>query len=162
LLDALRGCDRLVLLGDAIELRHGPLRDALGAASELFCSLGKAVDEVVLVPGNHDHRLAEPWFARRGLDGAAAPLGLEAAVDWRAGEPLQAIAGWLGAARLRVAYPGVWLRDDVYATHGHYLDRHTTVPMLERLGAGVMARIVSESSAGPRCAEDYGATLAPI
>ena len=28
----------------------------------------------------------------------------------------------------RFAYPGIWLRDDVYATHGHYLDRHLTVP----------------------------------
>jgi hypothetical protein len=162
LLDALQGCDRLVLLGDAVELRHGPLRDALRAASELFYALGEAVGEVVLVPGNHDHRLAEPWFARRGLDGGAPPLGLEAAVDWHPGEPLQTIAGWLGAGRLRVSYPGVWLRDDVYATHGHYLDRHTTVPLLERLGAGAMARIVSESSGGPQCAEDYEATLAPI
>ena len=30
------------------------------------------------------------------------------------------------AGAVRAAYPGVWLRDDVYATHGHYGDRHTT------------------------------------
>jgi hypothetical protein len=68
----------------------------------------------------------------------------------------------LSPARLRVAYPGVWLREDTYATHGHYCDRHTTVPMFERLGAGAMARIVREPAAGPANAEDYEATLAPI
>ena len=56
----------------------------------------------------------------------------------------------LGPARVRAAYPGVWLREDVYATHGHYLDRHTTVPMFERLGAGAMARIVRRAAGGPR------------
>src|SRR5262249_4824712 len=65
-------------------------------------------------------------------------------------------------ANVRVAYPGVWLRDDVYASHGHYCDRHTTVPMFERLGAGAMARIVREPESGPRRAEDYEAILAPI
>ena len=25
---------------------------------------------------------------------------------------------------MRVSYPGVWLDDGVWATHGHYLDRH--------------------------------------
>ena len=63
---------------------------------------------------------------------------------------------------MRVAYPGVWLRDDVYATHGHYLDRHTTIPMFERLGAGAMARVVREPSTGPRRSEDYERVLAPI
>ena len=31
-----------------------------------------------------------------------------------------------------LAYPGVWLRPDVYATHGHYVDLHITVPSFER------------------------------
>jgi hypothetical protein len=46
--------------------------------------------------------------------------------------------------------------------HGHYCDRHTTVPMVERLGAGAMARIVHEPPGGPASAEDYEATLAPV
>ena len=45
-------------------------------------------------------------------------------------------------ARVSVAYPGLWLRDDVYAIHGHYSDLHTTVPTFERLAAGAMARWV--------------------
>jgi hypothetical protein len=55
----------------------------------------------------------------------------------------------------------VWLRDDVYALHGHYLDPHGTVPTFERLAAGAMARI-----AGPppehATAEDYERVLAPL
>jgi hypothetical protein len=90
------------------------------------------------------------------------PLELQSAVDWQAGEPLELMARWLEPARLSAAYPGVWLRDDVYALHGHYADRHTTVPMFERLGAGLMARIAGEPDGGPARAEDYEAVLAPM
>jgi hypothetical protein len=165
LLEALTGVDRLVLLGDVLELRHGPIRDALSVARPVVSALGDAIGdggEVVIVPGNHDHHLAEPWLERRARKHAPPPLGLESAVDWRAGETLATLARWLGPANVRAAYPGVWLRDDVYATHGHYVDRHTTVPMFERLGAGLMARIVREPPEGPRSAEDYEATLAPV
>jgi hypothetical protein len=30
----------------------------------------------------------------------------------------------LAPARVRASYPGAWLTDRVWATHGHYLDRH--------------------------------------
>ena len=63
---------------------------------------------------------------------------------------------------MRAAYPGVWLRGDVYAIHGHYADRHTTVPMFERLGAGAMARLARDAPTGPARAEDYEAILEPI
>src|SRR5262249_4788081 len=84
------------------------------------------------------------------------------AIDWQPGEALATVASWLEPARVRAAYPGVWLREDVYALHGHYADRHTTVPMFERLGAGVMARLVHDSGNGPARAEDYEARRAPI
>lgn len=165
MLEALAGVDRLVLLGDVIEFRHGPVRDALAAAEPALRDLGAALSakaEVVLVPGNHDHHLLTPWLERRASRADPAPLGLEAEVDWRSEEPLARVAGWLAPASVRVAYPGAWLRDDVYATHGHYLDRHTTVPMFERLGAGAMARLMDESAEGPEQSEDYERTLAPI
>jgi hypothetical protein len=95
-------------------------------------------------------------------DGDGAALGLDRTVEWVDDEPLGVIASWLGAERVRASYPGFWLREDVYATHGHYLDRHTTVPMFERLGAGAMARVVGEPETGPRSAEDYERVLAPI
>src|SRR5204863_6369860 len=58
-------------------------------------------------------------------------------------------------------YPGLWLRDDVYATHGHYLDVHCVIPTLEVLAGRAMARMVG---AVPRQAtsDDYEAALAPL
>jgi hypothetical protein len=154
-----------VLLGDALELRHAPLREPLAIGRDFFAELGETLgagSEVVIVPGNHDHHLLAPWLERRARRDAPPPLGLESEVNWRAGEPLATIARWLGPASMRAAYPGVWLREDVYATHGHYSARHTTIPMFERLGAGAMARVIGEPPGGPACAEDYEATLAPI
>jgi hypothetical protein len=165
LLHAAERCGRLVLLGDVLELRHGRLRDALAAAEPVLRELGAAVGpggEIVVVPGNHDHHLLAGWLERCALAPTPPRLGLESGVEWRESEPLATIASWLEPASVRAAYPGVWLREDVYATHGHYCDVHTTVPMFERLAAGAMARIVREPSAGPRCAEDYEAILAPI
>ena len=63
---------------------------------------------------------------------------------------------------MRLAYPGVWLREDVYAIHGHYADLHATVPTFERLAAGAMARwavTLPEQGATP---DDYEAVLAPL
>jgi hypothetical protein len=159
------GVDRLVLLGDVIELRHGPTREALASGEGALRELGGALTpgcRVAIVPGNHDHMLVAPWLDRRARKRAPAPIGLQAAVDWRAGEPLARIASWLGASELEVSYPGRWLRDDVYATHGHYADRHITVPQLERLAAGVMAKIMGDAAAGPRATEDYERVLGPM
>src|SRR5581483_11362967 len=80
------------------------------------------------------------------------------------GEPLSAIAGALsaGGASVRAAYPGVWLTARAWATHGHYLDVHTTVPKLERLSAGAMARLEGRPSTKVEAAEDYEAILQPI
>lgn len=158
-------CERLVLLGDLIELRHGPERDTLAAARGFLTALGTALGserEVVIVPGNHDHHLLDAWSERRARQGPPPPLGIGAEVDWRPGETLATVADWLAPARVRVAYPGLWLRDDVYALHGHYADLHLTIPTMERLAAGVMARIIGLSDAGPRSAEDYEAALTPI
>jgi hypothetical protein len=154
-----------VLLGDTLEFRHGPLREALDGAEPILRELGEALGsrgEAVIVVGNHDHLLLRGWLGRRDGTGAAEPLGLETAIDWREGEPLAEIADYLAPAGVRAAYPGVWLRDDVYAIHGHYGDRHNTVPIMERLGAGVMARLVNEPEGGPRRAEDYEGTLSPM
>jgi hypothetical protein len=148
-----------------VELRHGPLRDALEAAQPVLREIGAALPagaEVVIVPGNHDHELLAGWFERRRRSAATPPLGLESDVDWLPGEALDVLAGFLEPAVVRVVYPGVWLREDVYATHGHYSDRHTTVPLFERLAVGVMARIVGEPSDGAQCAEDYEAAQAPL
>ncbi|MGA8720088.1 MAG: metallophosphoesterase, partial [Solirubrobacteraceae bacterium] len=124
--------DRLVLLGDTLELRHGPVRDALAAGAPVLAEMARALGgggEIVVVPGNHDHRLLRGWLERRGNHPHPPPLGLESAVEWDQREPLGSLVEALAPARVRVAYPGVWLREDVYAIHGHYGDRHNTVPI---------------------------------
>ena len=164
LIQALRDCERLVLLGDLIELRHGPAHRALEAARPALKEIAEALRpprEVVIVAGNHDHQLIASWLERRASV-SGPPLELESSVDWREGELLGAVAAALEPARVRAAYPGVWLRDDVYATHGHYSDRHNTVPLLERLGAAVVARIVGEPPGGPAAVDDYEGALAPM
>jgi predicted phosphodiesterase len=130
LLQELHGADRVVLLGDVVELRERPLGAALDHALPFFAELGEALGEVevVLVPGNHDNRLAEPLLDRLSL--GDAPLPLAAGEDPTPG-PTAAIAAALSPARLRIAYPGIWLREDVYATHGHYMDLHLRLPRAE-------------------------------
>lgn len=163
--------DRLVLLGDIVELRQQPMRDALAAASRVLrrvvAGMGEG-REVVLVAGNHDHELFAAWATRRALKWnpptPPAPMTLETKVNWRKREPLAALAGMLtsSGASFRAAYPGVWLRDDVYAMHGHYLDRHTTAPGFERLGAGMMGRLLKVPEDQMPTPDDYERILAPI
>jgi hypothetical protein len=159
---ALDGVDRVVLLGDTLELRQSSLSAALGAARPFFEELGAALGdaEVVLVPGNHDHRLLAAWHERRRV--APGPsLGLEQRVEPGEAEPAGLLAAWLAPARLTLAYPGLWLRPDVYAMHGHYLDRHLTVPTLERLAIGGIGWFVGPLPKHPS-PDDYEAALAPF
>lgn len=165
LLDAVGSVERLVVLGDLLELRHLPLNEVMAIATPVLREMGGALGaggEVVIVPGNHDHRLLRPWLEQRALQSAPAPLGLQTPVPWGPEELLGVLAETLKPARVSAAYPGIWLREDLYATHGHYCDRHTTVPILERLGAGLMSRVVREPDGGPGRAEDYEAVLEPL
>lgn len=153
--------DRVVLLGDTVELRDLPLGIALAAARPFFEELGEALNgrEVILVPGNHDHRFAEPLLDELSLAGPAK-LGLEHLYDPSPG-PTAQLAAWLGGARLRLAYPGLWLRDDVYASHGHYMDPHLSLPRAECLAAAVVMRF-SGPIPDPAEPGDYERVLRPI
>ena len=148
LAEAVDGVDRLVLLGDLLEFRDRPFTEAMDRAKPVLEKLASlATGEVVVVPGNHDYRLISSWLEARALRGAR-PLRLaeRARLDlWPASELRDAMAG----VKLRMSYPGVWLRDDVYATHGHYLDRHLTIPTFERLGLALVERTLGLTPAGP-------------
>lgn len=160
LLGRLAEADRVVLLGDVIELRELPLPTVLEAARPFFEELGETMAgrPVILLPGNHDHRLAEPLLEQLALTGE--PLGLEHRAA-PAGEPAERIAAWLGDAELELAYPGCWLRDDVYATHGHYMDCHMRLPRLECIAAAAAMRTLR---ALPERTEpaDYERVLRPV
>jgi hypothetical protein len=165
LLSAIEDVDRLVLLGDVLELRHGPVREALSAAQPFFEDLGRALGEreLVILAGNHDHALVEPWLARRGAEEDPAPLGLEQLLEPReASVAYERIARWASPAQVQIAYPGLWVRPDVYATHGHYLDCHLTVPTLERLSVGAMSRLLGRPASGFHSVADYEAMGAPV
>jgi metallophosphoesterase superfamily enzyme len=166
LIEALADADRLVILGDGLELREAPHRDAAELAAPFFAEAGRALGpdgELLLLAGNHDHGLVAGWIDARLQTEASGFLGLSEPVEPEQAGPLaMRLAGHARPARLRIAYPGVWLRDDVYALHGHYVDLHSTVPTFERLAAGAMARWVvrlPEDGARP---DDYEAALAPI
>jgi Calcineurin-like phosphoesterase len=162
---ALRDVDRLVLLGDVLELRHGPRREALAVAREFFSELGRefAGREVVVSAGNHDHALVEPWLARRSEQDAPAPIAAEQRLTAADCSSMMArLADWCEPARLTAAYPGLWVRPDVYATHGHYLDCHMTVPTIECLSIAAMARVLRRPPSSFACAEDYEAVLGPV
>ena len=165
LLEAAADAQRVVLLGDVLELRHGPLRDALAAARPFFEDLGRALagNELVIVAGNHDHALVELWLVRRSEDAETVALGVEQLLDPAQCSPaLERIAGWASPAQVRVAYPGLWVRPDVFASHGHYLDCHLTVPTLERLSVGVMSRLLGRPASEFDSVADYEAVGAPV
>jgi predicted phosphodiesterase len=162
LVAAVSDVDRLVLLGDVVELRERPLAQALEVSRPALEALGRALAgrQVVLVPGNHDHALSEPWLAGLRLDGDELPSETEWPVtngDAAAGR----IAGWMPDCQVTLAYPGLRLRPDVYATHGHYLDLHLTVPRLESIAASAMGRLTGLGK-GPASATEYETILAPM
>ena len=162
LAEAVSDADRLVLLGDLLELRERPLAEALEVSRPVLEAIGRAMAgrPVVLMPGNHDHALAEPWLARLRLAGEALPAEAEWPVEAGDGAAGR-ISEWMPDVELTVAYPGLRLREDVYATHGHYLDLHLTVPRLESIAASAMGR-VTKLRHDARSAADYETILAPL
>jgi hypothetical protein len=162
----LEGVDRLVLLGDALELREVPVRFAAEVAAPFFAEAGEALGphgEIVMAGGNHDHGLVSGWIETRLQQRQPHTLGLEQRITPDEAGPLAVeLAELAKPARLTLAYPGLWLRDDVYALHGHYSDVHTTVPTFERLAAGAMARFIAPLPEHGATTDDYEAVLAPL
>ena len=159
LCEATADAERLVLLGDVIELRDVPLEVAMDRARPFFERIGSAFEAVVLVPGNHDHRLLGSWLER--VRDADRDLELDELVA----EPhprVAAIEGWLGDASLEVRYPGMWVRDGVYATHGHYLDSHVTLPTIERLSIAAVDRIGGRPTGVRAAPADYETVHTPV
>ena len=168
LFERIAGADRLVLLGDVVELREGPVAQAIAAAEPFFAELGQAFagKAVTLLSGNHDYQLAAPLLGAAALDGGPATLGVatEHRPDPGGNTPLGRIADWLEPAEVKLAYPGAWLRADVYATHGHYMDWHGTVPTFEVLAIAIAQRAVARRgrTGAAMTPGDYEAALAPV
>jgi hypothetical protein len=139
LLDAVAGADRLVLLGDVVELLEGRPAEAMAVAEPLLRAIGARVDRsagVVLVPGNHDGDLLAPWLRANGVSPA-----LDATIPHDATSVLARVVELLGPAKVQVRYPGVWLAEGVWATHGHYLDRHLLPETAFGMARGLLGRL---------------------
>jgi predicted phosphodiesterase len=162
LADILRAADEVVFLGDLIELRELPLERVLEISRSVLGELSDALSgkRVTIVPGNHDHQLVEPWLERLRIEGAVL------SPDWSGdpeGSPLAAeLARTLPDSEVRLAYPGLHLRPDVYALHGHYLDLHMTVPRIESVLSQVMARRMLGPDASFESAADYEKAIGPL
>jgi UDP-2,3-diacylglucosamine pyrophosphatase LpxH len=116
------GAERLVLLGDTVELVRRHPRRSMVMAEPVLRALAQGLGperEVIVVPGNHDVPLLRRWALAQG-----DALEPSHAVPVTASPALETLVSWLGPARTRVSYPGVWLGDGIWATHGHYLDHH--------------------------------------
>ncbi len=120
LLDALDHHDRLVLLGDIVEMKETNAAVSFPIAEPVLRAIAGRLGpdkQLILVPGNHDHGLLRDWAAAQGEQ-----LAREALVPADASPLLAELVSWLASTRVEVHYPGLWLSDDVWATHGHFLN----------------------------------------
>jgi UDP-2,3-diacylglucosamine pyrophosphatase LpxH len=158
LFDAIAEADEVVLLGDSIELRDGSLAQSSKRALPFFEALGAALGgrRLTIVPGNHDHRLAEDALRR------TPSLELARRFEVRPADALAPVVQSLGGTPVELAYPGVWLRDDVYATHGHYLDCHSEAQTFECRARAAVELVRGLDHDGYRSPADYEAAIAPV
>ncbi len=161
---------RVVLLGDVLELLDIGTGEAVEVARPLLEGLGAALGpagRIVLTGGNHDLALFAGPIAGAVDDGS---LALDARIDPSADRWLSAFAELLAPAQLEIRYPGVWLRDDLYATHGHYLDRHIAfsptledgLPPAARGALGALRAALGAPPGDVATPAEYERALAPL
>jgi predicted phosphodiesterase len=162
LAEALGQADRVVVLGDLLELRERRAEEVLEAATPALTAIGEATAgrQLVLVPGNHDYELVSPALERERLRGRASqPVDGRYPTDH--GELSRRVAALMPATDVSLAYPGLWLRDDAFATHGHYVDLHLTVPRVESIFAHAVDRLVGANGPSPSV-DAYESAVAPV
>ena len=122
LLAGLEGVDRLVLLGDSVELLEGATAQAMETARP--CSRRSAAGWAT-APGDPRPRQSRPAADRRMDPSSGGGAGDRRRGPGSTRRRCWAMSPrWLSPARVRVRYPGRVVADRVFATHGHYLDRH--------------------------------------
>ena len=161
---------RVVLLGDTIELLEGRPKPC-DAGNHSRCCRRSATRlgrdrEVVVVPGQPRPCPRPPMAADPAPPAQAHRPGV-AGPGLHSSTALKAMTDALRPARVQVRYPGVWLGDGVWATHGHYLDRHlfpsgSTGVLLGRVPEGRANAEDYETAAGPSAAAVQGLVAASL
>jgi UDP-2,3-diacylglucosamine pyrophosphatase LpxH len=144
LLRAIDDVDRLVLLGDIVELVEGRPQQAMQIAEPVVRAIGSRLGpdrEALIIPGNHDGALVKSWVRARGVD-----LRSDTLVEPHITPVLGRLSSWLAPARVSVRYPGAWLSDTVWATHGHYLDLHLLPVSAYGVARGLLGRLPRTSA----------------
>jgi UDP-2,3-diacylglucosamine pyrophosphatase LpxH len=139
LLDAVHDVDRLVLLGDILELMEGRASHVMSVAEPILRSVGERLApgaQVVIVPGNHDRPLVRGWMRQRLTD-----LTVDTDVPIDATAVLRRLVSWFAPHDVAVHYPGVWLTPRTWATHGHYLDLHLLPRSAFGITRGLLGRL---------------------
>lgn len=118
-----RGVSTLILNGDVLELALASEESAFRSARALFADLERVrgLERVVVILGNHDHRLFEYI-----PDPLPEKLGREYDEGTRFHREIDEVVERL---RVTIVYPGwtVPVKDGtVHFTHGHYFDRVVT------------------------------------
>jgi hypothetical protein len=164
LFEATADVDRLVILGDLAELREAPVGHTLEAVYEFADHVNTAFAgrQVVIAVGNHDHPLVTAWLESRRLRPKPQALPVDSCVKAPRSGPLGTIVKRMPDCDVMLAYPGLRLREDVYATHGHYLDLHMSVPTLETIAISFFARVEGHDPDELTTPDQYEAVLAPI
>ena len=167
LLEAVRGVDRLVILGDGIELRDGPQRDAVALAGPLFEELGRALGpdgELLLLAGNHDHGLVAGWIDGRLLVEPAG-LPLARAADRAARRRPARRRRWPSARRRPASRSPIPASGCATTCTRSTATTPTCTRRCRRSSASPRARWRAGSSGCPATApapDDYEAALAPL
>ena len=160
--EALAVADDVVFLGDTVELRELPVEAVLGRAREVLADISDSLagKRLTVVAGNHDHRLVEAALDRLRVEGG------ELHAEWSSApeaSPLVAeLARLLPDSEVVLGYPGVRVRADVYATHGHYLDLHMATPRLECVVGQALARRTHGPDHEFSSPADYERVVAPL
>ncbi len=122
LLEALEQHERLVLLGDTVEMQESHPEQSFAVAEPVLQALAEHLGEdkqVVIVAGNHDHALLSEWACAVGPGLERENLVPADASPW-----LQRFVSCFAPGQVEVHYPGVWLGEGIWATHGHYLNHY--------------------------------------
>lgn len=115
----------LILLGDIWELAFQKLETAVEASRPFFSWLNHRFPDlkIVMIPGNHDHHLVLRASQERV---EASILGGEPPPLFRVPLAEKIIQSCAPDLKVCSAYP-VWISDDVWYHHGHYLSTHLQV-----------------------------------